>query len=128
MLKNWIQIWKDFSQVRFYYFFTYLTLFFFNIGFSCFTINTTGVCKVNMKEISKGLEHYTTPFQQVLIKNEPSSLQGSTSSLVSVHSITLQKDSPKQFLMKNQIPYDIDDHLLRTCEYLITKYTLKNSS
>lgn len=72
-----------------------------------------------MKEISKGVEQYSTPFQQVLIKNEPSSLQGSTSSLLSVHSITVQKDSPKQFLMKNQISYNIDDHLLRNCEYII---------
>lgn len=48
------------------------------------------------------------PFQQVFVKSEPGSAQGSTTSLLSVHSPVLQKDSPKQFILRNRVEENIE--------------------
>ncbi|XP_066254819.1 zinc finger protein 431-like [Euwallacea similis] len=53
-----------------------------------------------------------SPFERELVKNELCSAQGSPTSLLSVHSTILQRDSPQQFLLRNQFMQRIIDKQL----------------
>lgn len=51
------------------------------------------------------------PFQQVFVKSEPDSAEGSTASLLSLHSPVLQKNSPNQFILRKQVEENIEQQL-----------------